>query len=210
MWQHCAWLAHSVGKVYVSAPTQVAVDNFAKRIDALDQRTVARHNRSLTGIDQQFPIRRKLIIRGFPIQDEIEAFGNLLHRPTTTDAAPLRDQFRGVTAKCTLHLSPTYWLLKALGSPDVSALNEEDNGDIQIIHGVLEKHLIFATLVAVARGKLSWAGFQCHESNNNDKLIGLFELLIERADLIYTTPEMSEKCPYQKWKTDNLRQGYLC
>ncbi|KAM0264320.1 hypothetical protein ACHAQJ_000810 [Trichoderma viride] len=193
-------MAHSVQKVYVSAPTHVAVDNFARRIDMLDQRVVARHNKSLTEDDDQTPIRRKLIIRGFPIRDEIKAFRNLLQRPKDGDAAAPKKEFRGV-AKWKLHLSLTYWLLKALGSPAVPALNEEDNKDIQLLHDELEKHSIFAPLADVARGKLSWNDYLGHESNSQDKLVILFEKLIQAADLVCTTPALSEKVSYHKWKT---------
>lgn len=193
-------MAHCINKVYVSAPTHVAVDNFARRIDTLDQRVVARHNKLLTPDAVQAPIRRKLVIRGFRLRDEIKAFRNLLQQPNIGDAAAPKTKFRG-TAKWKLHLSATYWLLKALGSPAVPALNEEDNASIGNMREKLEKHDVFAALVDVARGKLSWADYLGHESNSTYNLTSLFETLIEDADLVCTTPSLSEKVPYHKWKT---------
>lgn len=64
------------GKVYVSAPTHVAVDNIAKRIDMLDQKIVVRYNEVLS--EGQYPVGRRLIIRFFPLRDEIKAFRALL------------------------------------------------------------------------------------------------------------------------------------
>lgn len=192
-------MVNSVQKVYVSAPTQVAVDNFARRINMLDERVVARHNKLLAKGDPGM-IYRKLIIRGFPIRDEIKAFRNLLQRPRDGDAAAPKAEFRGVS-KWKLHLSGTYWLLKALGSPAVPALNEEDNHAIHILHEQLEKHPVFAPLVAVARGKLLWTDYVGHVSNSEEKLVSLFDRLIQAADLVCTIPALSEQAPYHQWKT---------
>lgn len=195
-------MAHSFEKVYVSAPTHVAVDNFARRIDMLDQRVVSRYNMSLP--ESQSPILRKLIIRGFPIRDEIKALRNLLQRPKDSDAAAPKTAFRGVT-KWKLQLSVTYWSLKVLGSPAVPALSAEDNPRLHNLQSVLETHLVYSSLVNVARGNLSWADYVGHTSNSTDNLTLLFEMLISEADLVCTTPALSEKIPYHKWKATRAR-----
>lgn len=195
-------MAHSFENVYVSAPTHVAVDNFSRRIDMLDQKIVARYNESLP--EGQYPVRRRLIIRGFPLRDETKALRNLLERPEDGDAAAPNIAFRGVT-KWKLHLSAAYWVLKVLGSPAVPALSAEDSPCLHTLRSNLETHSVYSSLVEVARGTLSWTEYVGHASNSTDKLTLLFEMLIAEADLVCTTPALSEKVPYHKWKTTRAR-----
>jgi hypothetical protein len=183
-------MAYTYQKVYVSASSHIAVDNFASRIDMLDRMIVKRYNESLP--EHQSPMCRKLIIRGFPIKDEIKALRNLLEQPEDGDSAAANMAFRGVT-KWKLHLSAAYWVLKALGSLAVPALGAEDSPYLHNLRGNLETHPVYSSLVDVARGNLSWSEYKGHASNSTDNLTALFEMLISETDLVCTTPTLSEK-----------------
>jgi hypothetical protein len=183
-------MARTLGKVYVSAPTLAAVDNFARRIDMLDQRVVARHNKNLT----KMPIRRKLVIRGLSMKVEVEALHNLLQRPEDNGEASEA-----------AYLSAAYWLLKVLGSPAVPAVDEEDHPSIKALHKRLETDPMFSSLVALARGNLSWTVYTKTLSNTKESLMKLFQLLVEKADIVCTTPALSEEAPYRQWKTTRAK-----
>jgi hypothetical protein len=71
-------LLSSVGKVYVSAPTHVTVNNFASRLYEVDRRTVSHLNAGQAAPKRE---RRKFIVRGYRTDDEIAAFRALLEDP---------------------------------------------------------------------------------------------------------------------------------
>ncbi|KAL7921496.1 hypothetical protein ACQKWADRAFT_327571 [Trichoderma austrokoningii] len=197
-------MTHTFGKIYVSAPTLAAVDNFARRIDMLDQRVVARHNKSLTKNDPQMPTRRKLIIRGRSMKDEIEALHSLF-QGLKDDAEAPQAAFQDV-AKGSFYLSVAYWLLKVLGSPVVSKINEDDHPGIKALYKRLETDPPFSSLVAVARGKLSWTVYARDVSASRDNLMKLLlQMLVEEADIVCTTPALSEEAPYRQWKTTRAK-----
>lgn len=96
-------------------------------------------------------------------------------------------------------------MLKVLGSPAVPALSAEDSPCLHTLRSELETHEVYSSLVEVARGTLSWSEYVGHASNSTDNLTVLFEMLIAVADLVCTTPALSEKDPYHKWKTTQAR-----
>lgn len=196
-------MARTLGKVYVSAPSLAEVDNFARRIDMLDQRVVVRHSNNLTKNGQHMSVRRKLIIRGLSMPDEIETLHSLLQRPRGnggTSEAAFQDIANGL-----FYLSAAFWLLKVLGFPAIPAIEERDHPVIKSLRKKLETDPVFLSLVAVARGKLSWAVYARAAPNSKESLTKLFQLLIEEADIVCTTPALSEEAPYRQWKTTRAK-----
>ncbi|KAM0481024.1 hypothetical protein ACHAPX_003915 [Trichoderma viride] len=54
----------SLGSVYASAPTNVAADNFAERLDLISQRVAARRNKGKSAGDKK-RARSALVLRGY-------------------------------------------------------------------------------------------------------------------------------------------------
>lgn len=108
--------------VYASAPTHVAVDNFAARIAEIDQRVVAKHN--ATAPPSQPKRRHKLVIRAYKVSEELEAFQKLLANPKLGDDACPKDTSRG-TPRWKLNLSLSFWIMMAMGSSAVRDLDED-------------------------------------------------------------------------------------
>ncbi|PON20809.1 hypothetical protein TGAM01_v210317 [Trichoderma gamsii] len=135
-------MAHTLGKVFVSAPTLATVDSFSRRLDILDRRVVARHNKSLTKNGSHMPIRRKLVVRGLSMKDEIEALHSLLQRSADNgeaSEAAFQDMTNGLS-----YLSAAYWLLKVLGSPAVPSCRGQQTVGACVLQGQFMASLSFA------------------------------------------------------------------
>lgn len=137
------------------------------------------------------------------MKDEIEALHSLLHRPKDDGEASevaFQDTNKGI-----FYLSAAYWLLKVLGFPAVPAIDEQDHPGIKALHKRLETDLLFSSLVAVARGKLSLPVYAKNAPNSRESLMKLFQILLEEADIVCTTPALSEEAPYRQWKTTRAK-----
>jgi hypothetical protein len=122
-------MVETFDRVYASAPTHVAVDNFAARIHEIDMRAVKSYN--LAHHSEPRHRRRKLVIRAYKIQEEMAAFRKLLKNPRLGDDACPNDSRRG-TPRWKLHLSLSYWLLMAMGSSAVRPLDEDEDPAILV------------------------------------------------------------------------------
>ncbi|KAM0249671.1 hypothetical protein ACHAQJ_008968 [Trichoderma viride] len=143
----------TLGKIFGTAPTNVATDNFAERLDIISQRVTRRLNERRPSGDQT-RARRTLIVRAFKLSHEYQAFINLLRDPQLGNkAAP--DHSWGVHSKWTLHLSLAFWLLVALRSPAVRDLHEDDHEGIYAVQRRLDKSAVCPRLRAVATGAMS-------------------------------------------------------
>lgn len=92
-----------------------------------------------------------------------------------------------------------------LGSPAVPAIDGQVSPGIRTLHKNLETDPLFSSLVSLARGKLSWTDYVGHVSNSREDLMKQFQVLIEEADIVCTTPALSEEAPYRKWKTTRAK-----
>lgn len=107
-------MAAALGKIFAAAPTNVATDNFAERLYGTTEIVVMRLNQGKEWRDKTRD-RRTFIMRGYKPEDEYQAFINLLRDPKLGDKAAPNDWISESHWK--LHLSPSFWLLMALGSP---------------------------------------------------------------------------------------------
>ncbi|KAL5087050.1 hypothetical protein Trisim1_008433 [Trichoderma cf. simile WF8] len=118
----------TLGQIYGTAPTHVATDNFAERLDLISQRVTQRLNQGKANGDTT-RARRALVIRDYLNTEEYGALRNLLRDPSIGDEAAAYRRWMS-DAHWKLRLSLTYWLLKALRIRDekiVAALHEVDS-----------------------------------------------------------------------------------
>lgn len=170
-------------KVFGSAPSDVSVTSFATRFDELARSIRARYNHRLAKMDDKptGPLPTLLVVRGYHLFDEYDGLMRLLGRSR-------RPQTR---SRWNQHLSPSFWLLLALGSPLVRDSTPADSRIIDKIRGKVlcdDAGLNFAKLV---REEMTWAEFEAlGEGNIPDR--ECFERwyinIIKNADALFTTP----------------------
>ncbi|KAL6407100.1 hypothetical protein AUP68_09926 [Ilyonectria robusta] len=197
----------SVGPVFASAPTHVATDNFAARLDAVSTSVTERYN---SGKEAQDYCHRSLVVRAYKEADEERAFMSLLQNPHLgNDAAPRN--IWGVVSKWKLHLSAAYWLLMCLGSPAVRPLREDDPRAIhQLRAGLLKKS---ATDPALARLFEMFSGKITREQYVNegktvpkDYFQSLLSEIVVRACILCALPSLSQTQEnIRLWKNNTAR-----
>ena len=125
----------AIRKVYGSGPTHISVDNFAERIFQISSHIAERCNtRKLE--DDATRTRRHLVIRGYRLEHEVEAFLNILSSGVASNAAKPRVSF-GSPSRWTLGLSVAFWLLVVLGSKTVRPLHHDDSATVHDIRSIL-------------------------------------------------------------------------
>lgn len=195
----------SLGKIYVSAPTHVAVDNFAERIQRVDNETVATLNKD-KGAEDETRARRKVVIRGYRLDDEAAAVRNLLERADLgSDASPF-GYWRAVS-KWKLDRSLAYWLLMVLGSRAVRPMDDDDSHALHEFRASIDDPASkdLRTLRDAATGKMSWRECKEDYACTNLRLSEIFTQLIQCADIVCSTPALSDKKPFWNWKFSKAR-----
>ena len=200
-------MAETFGKVYTSAATHVAVDNFAARINLLDQRVVQRFNEANPDKPKR---RRKLIIRGFKFDVEITAFRSFVGNPTNIDETYASPNAAESDSKWHLELSLTHWLLIALGSPAVRQLNATEDSQclIDFRQGLPEGSAV-ELIKEIAentmdRDKLE-AALEDEYQQINKTLEELFISLLSHAEIVCTTPSLSYRKHFVEWRSARAR-----
>lgn len=206
-------MAESFQKVYASAPTHVAVDNFASRLDLVDRLAVARFNE---GKPEEMRRRHRLIVRGFKLEDEIIAFRALLKNPDLgKDAHALRSEKGDMDSRWRLDLSLTYWLLMILGSRAVRDMNDVDDSQFLLHYRAgLHKDQDLTRLQQLVNCDIPWDKedeispsdkTRCEQSLSETVLKECFTCLLEGADIVCTTPSLSTKQPYRDWRCSRAK-----
>ncbi|KAM0420980.1 hypothetical protein ACHAPT_011223 [Fusarium lateritium] len=192
-----------LGKILCSAPTNVAIDTFAARLDGRTRAISDRYNTRLQG--GQVRRRHKLVVRAYRPEQESIAFERLLQDPRIgDDAAP--KVFGRKPSKWKLHLSCAFWLLVLLGSPAVRELHPDDSEALHEMQQAIreeEEDDDVALLRAVAASTITWEEFK-----TADGYIGamnaanrLLTCIPDRADLLCTTAACTENVEqYRRWK----------
>lgn len=191
----------SLGQILCSGPSNVAVDNLARRLDQTTRSICARYNYSKWP-DDPSRARHRLVVRGYNRRREMHAFLSLLEDPgfvPTNSSRKHRNPWQ-------LPLSVAYWLLALLGSrnPRIPAL---DPNDSEVLHGLyadIHQRDDLKNLCAVAAGQMSWEEFtraEDIESLEKGQLPGLMDRIVDIADLLCTTPAqtVSENANYGEW-----------
>ena len=97
-------MARSLGKIYVSAGTHVAVNNIADRIDSVDRGVTERYNKGRNDDDPTPRARNLLVVRAYNMDDEVTAFKQLLRSPSDGNNAAPNSAWMGIS-RWQLHLS---------------------------------------------------------------------------------------------------------
>lgn len=194
------------GPVLCSAPSHVAVDNLAERIDRVDLSVCERYN----GRNAENPIRRRIIVRGHKMETEYRAFTRLLVAPTDGDNAALGPKGRK-DSKWKLHLSITFWLLVLLGScaKGVRPLHEGDSASLCRLRDKIEDDPDLQSLRQVAAGAISWGEYDRGEVVLHDKINALFADIVAAADFLCTTPAATSNVhQFWNWK-EHVARGIV-
>ncbi|KAK1716866.1 P-loop containing nucleoside triphosphate hydrolase protein [Colletotrichum acutatum] len=170
-------MEYSLGPVFCTAPANVAVTNFAVRIDKITRQVCLRYNDNLPESTPR--ARHRMVLRGYRRDHELAAFKALLEDPRLGDMAAPRFQDRAVP--WCLELSVAFWLLVLLRSPAVRDLHKDDKEALHQLQRDIDTRQDWASLRAV----LSTA----------------MDQLVVMADILATTPSLcvSVKEVYNRW-----------
>ncbi|KAF7558241.1 hypothetical protein G7Z17_g158 [Cylindrodendrum hubeiense] len=187
-------MAASFGHIYGTAPTHVATDNFAARLDAVTTRVTQRYNHD-KAVGNPTYARRKLIVRVYKEQDEFDTFRSLLRNPHAgDDAAPSSSRIR--PSKWRLFLSPSFWLLACLRSPAVrdfrpQELHLDDSIALHALQETIDQRGELSRLREVASGKITWEEYTDGKTVTNDQITSLLHAVIAAADILCSPPALA-------------------
>lgn len=199
-------LANSQGFTYCSAGTHSAVSNICERVEGLDIAAsegalfydelygfslVADPDTSDLPVDD-IGRRRKLIIRGFNLNNEVLIIKLLFENPELVDEeAELLTSIR--QRHWHLAQTVTFWFFLALGHSRVSGRNIEPSDPIKIhkFKKLLDDMSEVSPLRDLASGKLGWSEYINEGQVSDSVLKSIVAKLLDFADLIFTTPARS-------------------
>lgn len=193
----------SLGKIYGSGPTHVAVENFSARLGCITASVTNRYNKDKKA-DDPSRARRLLVIRGNKINDEVEAFFNLLKSPRIGNAAA-PNRWWTPPSKWTMHLSLAFWLLVLLRSPGVQELHPDDSVAIFKLRDTIDKRDDLARLRAYGSGAMEMAEYEKGVTVPRLEIEAIMREIVFAADIVCTTPVRSCQEPYATWKNEHAR-----
>lgn len=193
----CLSMQATLGRIFAAAPTNVATDNFAERLDRIAQNVTERLNEGKPSGDKT-RTRRTFIMRGYKPEDEYQAFINLLRDPELGNKAAPGNWIS--ESNWRLHLSPSFWLLMALRSKAVRKLHEDDHEGIHAVQRRLDMSAVCVRLRAVATGAMSWQEYQSGPMVHRDAIKNMFDTLLQSVNILCTTPALSCKDDFKVWK----------
>ncbi|KAF4497036.1 DNA helicase [Fusarium agapanthi] len=198
-----------VGKILCSGPTDAAVDNFAYRLDRQTREITERLNAGKS-LDDSSRYRRKLVVRPYSFNEEINAFYMLMAKPELGKEVLDDWKFPGepnADVDWKFHLSAAYWLLLLFRSPAVDrSLGTDDS---------LALHKMQKTIDEDEELEPIRDGFpEAIVEYLDDHFADLLEMLLGEADMLCVTPSTSafvqgpRTGPYETWKM-RLAQGVV-
>ncbi|KAM0325796.1 hypothetical protein ACHAQA_007098 [Verticillium albo-atrum] len=186
----------SLGKILVSAPSNVAVCNFADRIDRISIRVAARCNKDKSA-DDPTRARHRLIVRGFKLDTELAAFKRLLENPATGEL-PVGD------SEWQFHLSLTYWALSLLGGGShisgTRALDPDESESVTKIRQQFQEQAEYDHLRVLLDGGITYQQYASGSMVKAANITALMIAILERADMLCTTPAATDYEPFRSWK----------
>jgi hypothetical protein len=190
-------------KILGTTPTNVAIDNFADRLDLISQMVAARRNEGKSA-DDATRTRGLLVLRCYKADEEVDAFFNVLRDPQLGDEAGPNNNWNR-ESNWRLHLSPTYWLLMVLRSPSVRVLGTNDPIAIHEMQAKMDSKPVYARFRDVATGIITWQEYEKGGMVEAHIVISMFNTILENADIVCTTPEVSCQQPFKRWKEEKAR-----
>lgn len=190
-------MEYSLGPVFCTAPANVAVTNFAVRIDKITRQVCLQYNDNLPESTPR--ARHRIVLRGYRRDHELAAFKALLKDPRLGDMAAPRFQDRA--APWCLELSVAFWLLVLLRSPAVRDLHKDDKEALHQLQRDIDTRQDWASLRAVATGNITWDEYSNASPSHNQILSTAMDQLVVMADILATTPSLcvSVKEVYNRW-----------
>ncbi|EKJ73155.1 hypothetical protein FPSE_06768 [Fusarium pseudograminearum CS3096] len=196
-----------VGKVLCSGPTNVAIDNFSRRLFSRSQAIADHYNKGKALGD---PTRRqyKLVLRAYNPTHEHTAFTHLLEDPKAVQNAAPTSAWK-FPSKWKLPLSCAFWILLALGSRAAGReLHPDDPVFVHELRNRIAQRKDLTPLSEFAQGKITCEEFteaysqkQCMEA-----VEGLMSALVRNADFLCVTPAASQyHKSYREWKITAAR-----
>lgn len=111
------------GQILCSAPTHVAVDNFASRLDQITRSIAEEYNKGKKA-DDLSRLRHRFVLRVFSPSNELNALCGLLEKPDAIDAAG-KTGYWSAESRWKLPLSLAYWFLVLFRSKAVPPLHPD-------------------------------------------------------------------------------------
>ncbi|KAF5675867.1 DNA helicase [Fusarium circinatum] len=192
----------TLGTVMASGPTPAAVDKFASDLHMTSHSVACKYE---IGRSKGVSSQAALIIRGFQLQVECDAFRRLLQFPHLGDEAVGDDEW-GVKLDWKLHLSATFWLLVCLKSDSLPPLHKNDKTILHDFQDLFARRDDLARLRERISGKISWEEYVAGKTVADTEIMALMKLLIEVADIVCTTPSLAHTEEHLKnWKVGRAR-----
>ncbi|KAM0524166.1 hypothetical protein ACHAPE_001427 [Trichoderma viride] len=193
----------TVKKVYATAPTNVAADNFAERLDSIGQHVAVLRNRGKSAKDKM-RARSPLVLRGYIPLEEVDAFLNCLRDHELGDKTGPNNNWRR-DSKWKLNLSASFWLLMVLEYPAVRRLGPNDPQALHDMRDKFESLRVYDRFRAVATGNMTWDEYQKSDPVPQSTIVKMFDNILEIADIVCTTPAVSCQRPFVWWKEQKAR-----
>ncbi|KAG5793069.1 hypothetical protein H9Q69_007878 [Fusarium xylarioides] len=184
-----------LGQILCSAPTHVAVDNFASRIDQRTRVIAELYNKDKAPGDPS-RLRHRFVLRVFA--DESGVFRRLLEKPQDIKGATRSGSFFR-ESRWKMPLSMPYWMLVLLRSPAVEQLHPDASPELHKIQQAWDKREELMGLRDVVAGKMSWAEYS-KTPNHEASVTGMMSTVRDVADFLCTTPANTARKPVKFWK----------
>lgn len=196
-------MANTFGPVQGSGQSNMAVDNLAARIDNIGKGVCDFLNERLPSSRKAFRRRRPLVLRAYPMQQELATLKRLLKSPNAVRGS---EQGWRLSGKSKFPNSLAFWLLVCLDSHATRALRRLHDDDAEALHDLrlALQDKDFDSLRAVASGKIAWEQYEAGSPIQTDRIKLLFAFhLVQYADVLCSTPALTEsEHYYKKFKTE--------
>ncbi|KAF5979297.1 DNA helicase [Fusarium coicis] len=196
-------LQAKLGPILCSAPTDTAVDNFAYHLNKQTWDVTESLNAGKS-LDDSNRYRRKLVIRLYSPNEEMNAFYILFTRPELGEEVLNCWKVPGELnedVNWKFHLSAAYWLLLLFESPAVDRrLGPDDSLALHELKKVIDEDMDFG---AIRHGHAS-AVYEALQ----ERFTELLDMLLDEADMLCTTPRPCGSNEFMPWQR-RLAQGVV-
>ncbi|KAG7135392.1 putative ATP-dependent helicase like protein [Verticillium longisporum] len=188
----------SLGKILVSAPSNIAVGNFAERIDRITVSVAARYNKEKPA-DNLTRARHRLVVRGFRFRTELAAFKYLLKNPSGGEVAAAGN------SKWRLHLSFAYWTFSLLSNGSYIAgtreMHPDEHESLEQIRQRYRQNSEYDNLRALLDGTITYQQYESGDMLKDAKIESVMIAILACVDVLCTTPAATENCEeFKEWK----------
>lgn len=176
---------------------------------------MAAYNRSKDALNDPKRRSRKLVIRGFSFEQEYQALMYLCRHPPPL---PFGEEAIGRSRwsrdiKWKRNLSLAQWTLALWGGNTIGQrqIHEQDKRSLYLEHTRIMRLVDTpsANFRDLVRGNIDWAEYEAKDDNqrlSKEDILKSFEWLVTEADILCTTPALSENVKlYSHFKTSRAQ-----